>query len=200
MRSLLGIVLIALVPCFGFGQTDDAGDAPGAPEVYEQFGISFACPPGWQNAPLREASDSLRAYKLFDVIRIALAPEIPGTDVTNRKAMYDSIQARAYLLAYEKSTIGFSDVQFTRQMSDEIRKQGYELVSSKTGRENNMSVIASTFRYRMPPSLGERDIWLSVRFFLTDKYIFVFYGSCRSDRDLPLITALFAAIKPIAID
>ena len=88
-------------------------------------------------------------------------------------------------------------MQFIRHTSDDIRNQGYEFVTGKTARENNIAVITSSFRYRMPPSLRERDIWLMVRFFFTDKYIFAFYGSCRSEADMSLITSLFSSISPI---
>jgi len=207
MRALalcgrLGVaaLLIVLVPYSGFSQADpqnEAAEAVAQVITYEQYGIVFKRPQGWQPAPLRETSSETRERKLFDLIRISLAPELPDAGAANRKIIHDAIQARAYLLVYEKSTIGYSEMQFFRYANDDIKNQGYELVTSRTGKENNIAVITSSFRYRMPPSLRERDIWLAVRFFFTEKYIFVFYGSCRSEADLSLVTSLFSSISPI---
>ncbi|MDR2734507.1 MAG: hypothetical protein LBC99_07690 [Spirochaetota bacterium] len=193
-------LLILLVPYLGFSQTDSPSEAADAVEqtiVYEQYGIIFKRPTGWQAAPLRAASNETRERKLFDLIRVSLAPELPDTVNANRRMIHDAIQARAYLLVYEKSNIGYTEMQFLRHASDDIKNQGYELVTSKTGRENDISVITSSFRYRMPHTLRERDIWLLVRFFFSDKHLFVFYGSCRSEADQSLITSLFSGIAPI---
>lgn len=153
----------------------------------EGYGISFARLPDWhfiQTTP--------RGRKLFDLIRLF---ETAGTSETNRQALYDILAARAYMIARPRSEAGPSYVQFAQRIVNDIRLQGYELVGSRASRDNGISLLFYVMHYRTPRDSHERDIWLSLRFFLTPKYIFTFYGSARSQKELENVNTLFSTIR-----
>jgi len=174
------------------GQTLSASGVLNAPArdvriSLEKYGISFARLPDWhfiQTSP--------RGRKLFDLVRFF---ESSGSTESNRQALYDALASRAYMIAHPRSETGTASVQFTRQIVHDIRLQGYELVGSQSRRDHDIPLLVYVMRYRPPRDSRERDIWLSLRFFLTPKYIFAFYGSARSQQELEGINTLFSTIR-----
>lgn len=166
------------------------GAEQSARTVYKQYGFSFALLPGWHFVASEPAG-----RMVFDVIRIS--PDAPDqeTAVKNRNALYDALEARAYMLVYTRGEVEGTEVQFARRIADEIRNQGYELISNTQTREKNIPLLNYAFRYKLHEESRDREIWLSLRYFLTPKYIFVFHGSCRSEQELDGIKALFSTIR-----
>jgi len=150
--------------------------------VFKQYGFSFTCPPGWYFMQAEA-----KGKRLFDLIRLSAAPEELAT---NRQALYSAIAARAYAIVYERQEIGSSEIQFARQIAEEIRNQGYELVSSRMSREEDIQLLTYAFQY-------EQEIWLSVRFFFIGKRVIAFYGAGKSDADTSAIAALFSGVQPL---
>jgi hypothetical protein len=153
----------------------------------EKYGISFARLPDWHFI-----HKTPRGRKLFDLIRVFGAPE---STVSNREAIYDSMAARAYMIAHTRSEIGPSGVRFAQGIINDIRLQGYELVGNKASRDHDIPLLVYVMHYRTPRDSHERDIWLSLRFFLTPKYVFTFYGSTRSKKELEDVNTLFSTIR-----
>ena len=153
----------------------------------EKYGLSFAKLPEWHFVQ-REP----QGIRLFDMIRLF---EAPATRSSNRKALYDALAARAYMLAENTAGIGAGSVQYAQKVANEIRLQGYELVANRYTRDNEIPLLAYVFRYKPPFDSHEREIWLSLRFFLTRKYVFSFYGSARSQRELEQVDTLFSTIR-----
>ncbi|HPH02583.1 MAG TPA: hypothetical protein PK297_06475 [Spirochaetota bacterium] len=183
---------ILLVVCLAQTQFLSATGAMIAPAgdvriSLEKYGLSFARLPDWhfiQTSP--------RGKKLFDLVRLY---ESSGSAESNRQALYDALASRAYMIAHPRSETGASVVQFTRQIVHDIRLQGYELVGSQSRQDHDIPLLVYVMRYRPPRDSRERDIWLSLRFFLTPKYVFAFYGSARSQQELEGINTLFSTIR-----
>ncbi len=153
----------------------------------DRYGISFARLPDWhfiQKTP--------RGRKLFDLIRLF---EASGSAESNRQALYDALAARAYMIAHPRNEAGASGVQFAQRIVNDIRLQGYELIGNRASRDNDIPLLVYVMRYRAPRDSRERDIWLSLRFFLTPRYVFAFYGSARSQKELEDVNTLFSTIR-----
>ena len=182
--------LCALPPALHAGAPDAPTNAPASERlIYERYGLEFICPPGWHIL-----QKEMQEKKLFDLIRVYT--DVERTGQNRHASLYEALEARAYMLVYERDGIGGSELLFTLQTANEINNQGYELITSKVTRENDVPLITYTFRYRMPEEANEREIWLSLRFFITSTHIFALYGSCRSEKELnSMITELFSGIR-----
>ena len=165
-------------------QTNEGSEAV----IYGKYNLKFTCPPGWYFLQRQQ-----EGRRLFDVVRLS---DTERTNIIpNRRNLHDALDARAWLLLYTISEVGGSALVFAQRATNEIIDQGYELITSRASRESGRQVLTYTFRYRMPEDYDERPLWFSLRFFLADDYIFGFYGSCRSEEDLRLLTEVFSGIQ-----